>query len=234
MRSLVNCDNLVCYLGFDGIYYFDGVQTRKLNLRLNKYIEDNIVDAYASLSCATFFDGKYILCYPKTGGTYPTETVWIDLSDGSYGVYSFAFSCFSKWDKGGDGLQLKGGSNTIGQVYSVFSGLTDDTAAIACYDRPEPLDFGKPDIWKQFYNIYIKVKSTTGTALRFYYTLDAGTETYKDLTLTANKTLWYKIDLVTGGQWARAITPRPYISDKYAVTYMGYMFTYEEEPPEYA
>lgn len=233
-RSLVNCDNLICYLGFDGIYYFDGVMSRRLNTQLNEYIKDNIVAAYASLSCAVYWDNKYILCYPKTGGTYPTETVYYDFINGNYGVYSFAFSCFSKWDKGSDGLKLKAGSNTIGQIYSVFSGLEDDTAAITCYDKPEPIDFGKPEIWKQFYHIYIKVKSTTGTALRFYYTLDAGSETYKDLTLTANKTLWYKIDLVTGGQLARAITIRPYVSDKYAVTYMGYALAYEEEPAEYA
>ena len=234
MRSYVNCDNLIVYLGHNGINHFDGVSSGIFSEALNKYIRDNIVDDYKYLSCATYFDNKYILCYPKTGGTYPTETIWIDLKNKTYGVYSFSFSCFSLWDKGTDGLKLKGGSNTIGQIYSVFDGLEDDGSAITAYDSPEPLDMGYPEIWKQFYHFYIKIKSTTGTALRFYYTLDSGTETYEDLTMTANKTLWYKIDLSGGGQRARAIKPRPYISDKYDFTIMGYAVVYEPEAPEYA
>ena len=306
MRSYVNCDNLIVYLGFNGINYFDGTTSGIFSKAVNKYIKENIVDAYRHLSCAVYWDNKYILCYPKTGGTYPTETVWIDLKNKTYGVYSFAFSCFSLWDKGTDGLKLKGGSNTIGQVYSVFSGLDDDGSAITAYDSPEPIDLGYPELWKQFYHFYIKVKSTTVTntivdadsaatqkvlnvtattgfsaggfivineggareetkiidtvqsgvsltvttnltyahtatqadtvitPLRFYYTLDSGTETYKDLIMTANKTLWYKIDLGGGGQRARAIKPRPYISDKYDFTIMGYAIVYELEKPEYA
>lgn len=234
IRSYVNCDNLIVYLGHNGINYFDGVSSGIFSKAVNEYIKDNIVDAYRHLSCAVYWDNKYILCYPKTGGTYPTETIWIDLKNKSFGVYSFSFSCFSIWDRGTDGLKLKGGSNTIGQVYSVFDGLEDDTANITAYDSPEPLDMGYPEIWKQFYHFYIKIKSTTGTALRFYYTLDSGTETYKDLTITADKTLWYKIDLGGGGQRARAIKPRPYISDKYDFTIMGYAVVYESEAPEYA
>ena len=234
VRSYVNCDNLIVYLGHNGINHFDGTTSGIFNQALNKYIKDNIVDAYRHLSCATYWDNKYILCYPKTGGTYPTETVWYDLKNKTYGVYSFAFGCFSLWDKGTDGLKLRGGSNTIGQVYSVFSGLDDDGSNLTCYDGPEPIDFGKPDIWKQFFNIYIKVKSTTGTALTMYYTLDDGTETSASLTLTANKTLWYKINLGQGGQRGRAIKLRPYVSDKYAVTFMGYAIVYDEENPEWA
>lgn len=232
-RSYVNCDNLIVYLGYNGINYFDGVSSGIFSQALNEYIKDNIVDAYRHLSCATYFDNKYILCYPKTGGTYPTETVWIDLKNKTYGVYSFAFSCFSLWDKGTDGLKLKGGSNTIGQVYSVFSGLDDAGSNLTAYDSPEPFDLGYPERWKQFFNIYIKVKSTTGTALTMYYTLDAATETSASLTMTADKTLWYKIDLGQGGQRARAIKIRPYVSDKYDFTIMGYAIAYELENPEY-
>ena len=232
-RSLVNCDNLLVYLEFDGIHYFDGVSTGVFSEALNKYIKDNIVDAYAHLSCATYYDDKYILCYPKTGGTYPTETIYLDLKNKTYGIYSFAFGCFSLWNRGTDGLRLFGGSNVEGRIYEIFTGLEDDTGNITCYDSPEPIDLGMPDIWKQWFNIYIKVKSTTGTSLRFYYTLDDASETYKDLTLTADKTLWYKIDLGGGGQRARAIKPRPYVSDKYDVTFMGYAFVYDTEAPEY-
>jgi hypothetical protein len=233
-RSLANCDNLVCYLGFDGIYCFDGLTARKLNKPLNEYIKDNINPTYASLSCGDYFDDKYLLSIPTGESTVPNVTIYYDFTNNTYGIYSFSFSCYSKWDKGSDGLQLKGGSNTEGRVYSVFSGTNDDDSAITCYDSSEPLDFGTPELWKQFYHIYIKVKSTTGTALRFYYTLDNNSETYADLTLTADTTKWYKIDLVAGGQRARAIKPRPYVSDKYNVTYMGYMFVFEKEKPEYA
>lgn len=317
MRSYVNCDNLIVYLGYNGINYFDGTTSGIFSEAVNKYIKDNISDTYRHLSCATYFDNKYILCYPNENLTgfdnVPNETIWIDLKNKTYGVYSFDFSCFSLWDKGTDGLQLKGGSNTIGQVYSVFSGLEDDTDAITAYDSPEPFDFGKPELWKQFYNIYIKVRATTASTLTMYYTLDDGTETSNarqvgrsdiafvegdgdaadtittaagdftkfvagdvlvitgtndnngtvtivsvaektitlatgtvtteaegaavltsNLTLTADKTLWYKISLGQGGQRARAIKIRPYVSDKYDFTIMGYAIVYEPEPPEYA
>lgn len=239
-RSLVNCDNLLVYLEFDGIHYFDGVSTGIFSEALNKYIKDNIVDAYAYLSCATYYDNKYILCYPKTGGTYPTETVYYDFVTKTYGVYSFAFSCFSRWARGTDGLRLFGGSNTVGRVYEIggttltdYNESTGTDDAITAYDRIEPLNMGKPETWKQFHNIYIKVKTTTGTALTMYYKLDDASETSKSLTMTADSTLWYKIDLGGGGQRARAISPRPYISDKYAFTIMGLAIVYEEEKPEY-
>jgi len=234
MRSYVNCDNLIVYLGFNGINYFDGTTSGILSKAVNEYIKTNINGTYRHLSCATYFDDKYFLCYPKGANTVPSETIYIDLKNKSYGVYDFDFSCFSVWDRGTDGLQLYGGSNTIGQVYKVLNGLDDNGSAITAYDDIEPLDLGYPEIWKQFYNVYIKVKSTTGTALRFYYTLDDASETYKDLTMTANKTLWYKIDFDGGGQRARAIKPRPYISDKYDFTIMGYAVVFESEPPEYA
>ena len=201
IRSYVNCDNLIIYLGHNGINFFDGTTSGIFSEAVNKYIRDNIVDAYRHLSCATYFDNKYILCYPKTGGTYPTETIWIDLKNKSYGVYSFSFSCFSIWDRGTDGLKLKGGSNTIGQVYSVFDGLDDDGSAITAYDDIEPLDMGTPEKYKQWYSVFIKIKSTTATQLTMYYTLDGGTET------SANKVMnGTDIAFVDGGAGADTIT----------------------------
>lgn len=233
-RSLVNCKNLLVYLGYNGINYFDGVSTGTFSKIINEYLKENINDSYRHLSCATFFDDKYMLCYPKGSNTVPSETIWIDLSDRTYGTYDFAFSCFSKWNRSSDGLQLYGGSNTEGRVYKVFDGLNDDGSDITAYDRIEPLDFGAPERWKQFYHLYIKVKTTSGTALRFYYQLDDNSETYKDITLTANTTRWYMINLEGGGQRGRAISLRPCMSDQYDFTIMGYMIVFEFENPEYA
>ncbi len=233
-RSLANCENLLVYLGFEGIYYFDGVDVKQLNDYLNKYIRDNINESYAYLSAGVYYDFKYILSYPKGESTVPNETIYYDFRYQTYGVYSFSFGCFSKWDKGSDGLSLKGGSTTIGRVYDVFSGTNDDGSSITCYDAPEPIDLGVPELYKQWYDIYIKVKSTTGTALTMYYTLDNASETSASLTMTADTTKWYRIPLEGGGQRARAIKIRPYVSDAYAVTIMGYMLTYDLEAPEYA
>lgn len=236
-RSLVNCDNLLVYLEFDGTHYFDGVSTGIFSEALNEYIKANINDTYAYLSCGTYFNDKYLLCYPKGSSATPSETIYYDFVTKTYGIYSFDFSCFSKWARGTDGLRLFGGSNIEGRVYEIFKAdgtdiLADDGSAITAYDRIEPLNMGKPEVWKQFHNIYIKVKTTTGTALTMYYTLDDASETSKSLTMTADSTLWYKIDLVSG-QKARAISLRPYISDKYAFTIMGLAIVYEEEAPEY-
>jgi hypothetical protein len=228
-RSAVNCDNLLVYLGFEGLYYFDGVDVKELNIPLNEYIKANINEAYASLSAACYFDNKYLFSYPKGESTVPNETLYYDFRYHTYGIYNFAFGCYSKWDKGADGLQLKGGSTTIGRVYSVLTGTTDDDAAITAYDSPEPIDLGIPEVYKQWYSILIKIKTTSGTALRFYYTLDNKDETYVDKTLTANTTKWYRIGF-TGDRRARAFKPRPYISDSYDATIMGYMLWYDLEP----
>jgi len=177
LRSYVNCDNLIVYLGFNGINYFDGVTSGIFSEAVNKYIRENINGAYRHLSCATYWDNKYMLCYPKGANTVPSETIWIDLKNKTYGVYDFAFSCFSVWNRGTDGLQLKGGSNTIGQVYSIFSGLDDGGEAITAYDSIEPLDMGIPEVYKQWYSIFIKIKTTDGTALAMFYTLDNNDET---------------------------------------------------------
>ena len=312
-RSVVNCKNYVVYLAFSGIYIFDGVSARAIDVafggRLNKYIRNNINYSYAHLSCATYYDNKYLLCIPTGANTTPNVTIYFDFETKSYGVYSFAFSCFSRWDKGGDGLSLKGGSNTIGRVYSVFSGLDDDGSAITAYDDIEPLDFGRPEVYRQWYSIFIKIKTTSGTALAMYYTLDNNTETSsimvsrddiafvdggagadtittvagdfvaagfktgdvivvtgtdsnngnmtivsvvaktitlaigivtaeaagdailtKAKVLTENTTKWYRISLGSGGKCARALKPRPYMSDKFAFEIHGLAICYDEEP----
>jgi len=200
LRSYVNCDNLIVYLGFNGINYFDGVTSGIFSEAVNKYIRDNINGTCRHLSCAAYWDNKYMLCYPKGANTVPNETIWIDLKNKTYGVYNFAFSCFSLWDKGTDGLQLKAGSNTIGQVYSVFSGLDDVGSAITAYDDIEPIDLGLTEVYKQWYSIFIKIKTTDGTALAMFYTLDDNDET------SSNMISRDDIAFVDGGLGADTIT----------------------------
>lgn len=233
-RSIVNAENMLLYLGFDGIYYYDGTTGRKLGITLSEYIYANINPAYAHLAAATYFENKYILSYPKGASTVNNETVYYDFKTRTSGVYDFGFSCFSKWNKGGDGLQLYSGSTTIGQIYRVFSGLDDAGEVIPMSDTTLPMDFGKPDIWKDYYDIYVKVKTTTATALTMYYTLDNDDEkSCTAQTLTANKTLWYRFRMGSGGNRARAIALRPYCTDKYARTIMGYGIVYSEGEPEW-
>ena len=232
-RSLVNCKNLLIYLGFDGIYYFNGTTGQKLDYRLSKYVMRNINPTYAANSVATYFEDKYILTYPKGASTVPNESVYYDFETQTTGIYNFGFSCYSVWDKGGDTYSLYGGSTTIGRVYKVFNGLDDDGEAITMYDDVQGLDLGVPDCYKKWYNIYIKVKTTTGTAMRMYYTLDDGTETYVSKTLTANKTLWYDIGFGSAGLRARSLSFRPYISDKYDAEIHGYGIVYEIEPSKW-
>jgi len=234
-RSLVQAENILIYLGYDGIYYYDGTTGTKLDRLLSQYIYENINPTYAHLACATYFEDKYILSYPKGANTVNSETVYYNFRTRTSGVHSFGFSCFSKWDKGGDGLQLYSGSTTIGQLYKVFNGLDDDGAAIAMSDTTLPMDFGKPDIWKNYYNIYVKVKTTTGTSLTMYYTLDDGSETSCTAqTLVANKERWYKFNVGSTGNRARAISLRAYSSDKYDRTIMGYGIVYNEEEAEWS
>ena len=241
-RSTVNCKNYVVYLAFNGIYIFDGVSASAIDVafngRLNKYIRDNINYAHADLSCATYFDNKYLLCIPTGESAVPDKTIYYDFETKSYGIYSFAFSCFSKWDKGGDGLRLFGGSNTIGRVYEIggetltdYDETTKADVAITAYDDIEPLDFGSPEVYKQFYSIFIKIKSTDATTLTMNYTLDDATEvTSQTKTIEANTTKWYRISLVSGGNRGRSIALRPYISDEYAFEIHGLAVCFDVEP----
>lgn len=230
MRSLVNCENLLLYLGCDGIYYFDGVTSKIINIPLSEYINDNINSTYAYLSSATYFDNKYLLSYPKGTSTVPNETVYIDFRTGATGIYNYGFSCYCKWDRGTDGNQLYGGSNTEGRIYKIGEALTDDGANITAYDDVCPLDFGMPEVEKVYYSIYVKVKSTSGTALRVYYQVESlselKTETYVDITMTANTEQWYRKRL-PGGVRGRSIAIRPYISDSYDATICGYMIEFD-------
>ncbi|MBA7562087.1 hypothetical protein ES695_02140 [Candidatus Atribacteria bacterium 1244-E10-H5-B2] len=240
-RSVVNCKNYVVYLAFNGIYIFDGVSARAIDVafggRLNKYIRENINYSKANLSCATYYDNKYLLCIPTGESAVPNVTIYFDFSTGKYGVYSFAFSCFSKWDKGGDGLSLKGGSNTIGRVYEIggtiltdYNESTEEDDDITAYDEIEPIDFGRPEVYKQFYSIFIKIKSTGGEAFKFYYKLDDDADwTLVSKTITKDTTKWYRVGLGSGGKRARALQPKPYMSDKFYFEIHGLAICYDEE-----
>ena len=234
-RTLCNCKNLLVYLGFDGIYYFNGTVGRKLDYKLSKYIMDNINPTYAHLSCSAYFGDKYLLTYAKDDSTVPNETVYYDFESKTTGVYNLGFSCYSVWDKGGDTYLLKGGSNTEGRIYSVFDSgiLTDDGAAINMYDDVEPIDLGIPDIYKKWYAIYVKVKSTTATTLTMYYNLDDGDESNVTQTIAADITAWYPIGFGSSGLRARALAYRPSFTDKFACEIHGYSLVFSLEPPKW-
>jgi hypothetical protein len=233
-KSIQNIKQYIIFLGFEGLMAFNGVETVDIDEKLNKYLRDNINYAYADTSCSCYYDDKYILSYPTNSShalgasTVPNESVYFDYKTGKTGVYSFAFNVYSRWDKGDDGLSIKGGSTTIGRVYNLFTGLDDDTDPIECYDKVMPIDFGLPEVKKNFYDVYVKVKTTTGTSLRLYYTIDDEDETYKDATLTADKERWYRVRLPQSVN-GRSIAIRPRMSDKYQAEFQGYIIVYDLE-----
>lgn len=227
-RSIQNISNYIIFLSFNGLMAFNGSEMAEVDIKLSKYLRDNINYAYANSSCSFYYDDKYILSYPKGASTVPNESIYFDYKTGKTGVYSFAFNVYSRWDKGSDGILIKGGSTTIGRVYNLFTGLDDDGSAIECYDKIMSLDFGLPEVEKNFYDIYVKVKNTSGTLLKVYYTIDDGTETYVDVTLTANKERWYRGRLPESTN-GRSIAIRPRISDSYANEFHGYIIVYDTE-----
>ncbi|GAF88259.1 unnamed protein product, partial [marine sediment metagenome] len=200
----------------------------------NEYLRDNINPGYENTSCSCYYDDKYILSYPTNSShalgasTVPNESVYFDYKTGKTGVYSFAFNVFSRWDKGDDGLSIKCGSTTKGRVYNLFTGLDDDDSNIEFYDKVMPIDFGLPEVEKNFYDIYVKVKTTTGTSLRLYYTIDDADETHKDATLIANKERWYRVRLPQSVN-GRSIAIRPRMNDAYQAEFQGYIIVYDLE-----
>ena len=231
-RSIQNISNYIIFLSFNGLMAFNGSEIAEVDAKLSKYLRDNINYAAADTSCSCYYDDKYILSYPKGSATYPTESVYFDYKTGKTGVFSFAFNVFSRWDKGDDGILIKGGSTTIGRIYNLFTGLDDDGSAIEFYDKVMPLDFGLPEVEKNFYDFYIKIKTTTATDFRFYYTIDDNTETYAEpMTgegLVANKERWYRVRLPHNTR-GRSIALRPRMSDKYQAEFQGYIIVYDTE-----
>jgi len=235
-RTMVDCDNYIVFLNKDGIYILNIDQPKPLNDILNAYLRTNINQTYIDKSCACFYDGKYMLSYPKGESAVPSETVYFDFKDGTYGIYDFAFNVYSVWGQSGED-SLKAGSTIEGRVYDVFSGLADDDdKAIESYDTLPYLYFGNPDTWKQIYNIYIKIKSTGAATLTMNYTLDDATEVTsvtQSITATTTTTRWYKIDLPGGGQRCRGIKLRPSMSNKLYWEIQGIEIVYRDEEKEW-
>ncbi len=233
-RSIQNISSYIIFLSFNGLMAFNGSIVSEIDGRLSKYLRDNINYAAADSSCSYYYDDKYILSYPTNAShalgisTVPNESVYFDFKTGRIGVFSFAFNVYSRWDKGDDGILIKAGSTTIGRVYNLNDGLDDDGSAIEFYDRIMPMDFGLPEREKNYYDFYIKVKTTTGTALRFYYTIDDDSETYVDYTLTADKERWYRVRLPSSTR-GRSISIRPRMNDKYQAEFQGYIIVYDTE-----
>ena len=238
-RSLVDCDNYIILLHKDGLYIVNIDQVKELNVVLNKYLKANMNQDFIDKSCACFYDGKYILSYPKGTDEVPSETVYFDFKDGTYGIYDFAFNVYSVWGQDGED-SLKAGSTTVGRVYDVFSGLYDaketGNSNIESYDTLPFLFFGNPDTWKQIYNIYIKVKSTGATTLTMNYTLDDAdevTSVTQSITATTTTTKWYKINLPGGGQHCRGIKLRPSMSNQLYWEIQGIEIVYRDEAKEW-
>lgn len=237
-RSIQNIKGYIIFLGFEGIMAFNGSNIAEVDEKLCKYLRDNINYTYAGDSCSFYYEGRYYLSYPTNAShalgesTVPNETVYFDYKTGKTGVYSFAFNVFSRWDKGSDGILIKGGSTTIGRVYNLFTGLDDDGSAIECYDRTMSLDFGIPEVEKNYYDIYVKVKTKTGTTLRVYYTIDDNDETHTEpITgegLVADKERWYRVRLPSSTR-GRSIAIRPWMEDKYQAEFQGYIIIYDTE-----
>ena len=234
-RSVVSCENIIVFLSSDGIYYFDGEHVGSFNLRLNRYVKENVNLKYIHKAAGVYYNHLYMVSYPKGNSTVNNETIYVNIANRTTGIYDFAFSCYSNWDRGGDNNELFGGSVRDGTIYQIDNNLTkDENYFINCQDETDFMDFGYPEVFKQFYHVYIKVKSTQPTVLTMYYTLDDNEELEKDIAIEADRTRWYKIDLEGGGQRGRAIKLRPYINDPYDVTFCGYMIVFDIEGIEYA
>jgi len=232
-KSVVVAQGALIYLGVDGIYYFDGEVSRPLNTQLSEYLKANINPSYAHLSAATYFDNKYLLSYPKGESNVPNETVYVDLKLGTTGIYSYAFSCFARLDKGADGLRLFAGDPKRGYIYRLEEATTDDGEQITAYDALEPFDFGVPDAYKQIYEVYVKVWAAGPSTLRLYYSLDYGEEKHIDAAVQHGWN-WYRLRLPGGGQRCRAFGMRPTLTSSYDFIIAGYMIVFRVEVPEWS
>jgi hypothetical protein len=120
---------------------------------------------HIDLACAVYFENKYIISLP-TNGSATNNTCWV-----YYPAYK-GWVVYSGWNIGKFAKLRLFGKETLygidavtGQVYTLFSGTSDNGSAIVYDEWSKAEDFGQPLIYKYGCEFKVKVQGGNGTLI---------------------------------------------------------------------
>ena len=258
-RSICNVDNLLIYLGDDGVYAMAGVvkdviNTRKISRTMNNTLKNTW--AYGrpehESPCATFYDGRYYLSFPSDPKE-DNDTVIVlrrDMMNPSDDV--FPWVVYRGWNISHffpslDG-KLYSSNGTTGIIHyhdpEVFSDLGEPIEVIASL---APISAGYPMNLKKFRRGYIATRQALDELREFTLHLQIDYREREHELVTADSLVWeerewdlYKwdyVDLVTRRFDMKLKGKRLYMTltsnilDEELIVY-GFMFEYKIKKPD--
>lgn len=160
----------IYFLSPDGVRGLFRTQLDKLqtgqSFPLSYILQDefnNINWQHIDVACAVYFDNKYIISLPSGSSSY-NNICWVYYSAlQAWVIYEgWNISSFAKLRVNGK-ENLYGIDSVTGQVYQLYSGLTDNGNAIVFDEISRAEDFTKPLVTKMGGEVKVRVKGGNGT-----------------------------------------------------------------------
>lgn len=191
-RSLVEYNDILCFLSDSGIYLFDGTNLKNISDGvLNSTINDW---ANKTSPCATLWDNKYIISNTPGGDSFNSEAYFYDFQRGVFGKMEGLYaSTWSNWNGGNDVGEVYFTSSNQGTIYRWDNGGHDDGYEITTRYNTPSLSFGSGVNDKAIKKFYIQQLSLGDWDMNvtMYSDITDVTTTGADINLLAGSTsLW--------------------------------------------
>lgn len=177
-KSVVNFQNILIFLYRDGVYTFDGTNTRIISEK----IKPTIKKISEPQKCAASVDEqKYYLAYSDgVAGSVNTKVMVYSLIHQSWSRFTnYPVAMFNNFDGSQDGArnmdELYFGSSEQGQIYITKQGYDDDGEDIEVEYRTKNLNIDSIEIVKTFR--HIMVDNLTVGSFNLIYDVDKGMNT---------------------------------------------------------
>ncbi len=171
--SAENTPNGLYYLGWDGVYIFNGFNSKLISVNVSDQIAD-ILSANIDETVGIFHDNKYLLSYTSVdaGGSTNNRVLIHDLITDSFSIDIKSIDSFVVFNSGSDsGTLYSGDSTATGNIYSHAPGSSE--AAIATTWESGWTDLGNKGR-KSLLNRFKIFYTGTAGSLVFTYTNDEG------------------------------------------------------------
>jgi len=177
-ESVVAIKNALGFLARDGVRFFDGVRTALASEKIEKTFR-GLNGRQLGLAAGVLWDNKYLLAVPN-GQSLKNDLVLVfDSLRTAWTIFKgWNISMWVIWRKYGED-KILGASSDTGQVYDMFTGYSDDGAAIDAYAVTKHIDFGVVERQKEIVRALISASSPTAQTadLTISFIPDQGAET---------------------------------------------------------
>lgn len=179
-KSIAYYGSRVMWLAQDGVYSYDGASLAKLSANERGGGIDSLIRKSPRPQAAVGFvhQDKYWLCMTPQGGAENTEAYILDLKTGAWtrDVRAFSIGAGAVLNGRGDSGELLVGSESVGRLYWLETGATDDGANIQAYWKSKWDAMGMPGHAKMWRRLAV-AQRTAGPALAVDYSVDYGAVT---------------------------------------------------------